>query len=84
MKGKIPCPFVVIICFETVFLQNNGTHNQFIFAHAFLCLEWNLMYHVDNLVLLNVNFIRWEDNLFLYNLSKAKHDHQEGEGAKTS
>ena len=64
------------------FLKNNGTYNEFIFAHCFLTLEWNLMCRADNLVNLNLAHIGWEDDSLVSCIAKAKHD-QEGEGAKT-
>lgn len=81
-EGKDPLSFSGYNLLCKVFLENNSSHDGFIFAHAFLTLEWNLMCRADNLVSLNVNHIGWEDDSMLCNLAKAKHD-QEGEGAKT-
>ena len=81
-EGKDPLSFSGYNLLCKTFLENNGTNDEFIFAHAFLTLEWNLMCRADNLVSLNVNHIGWEDDSFLCNLAKSKHD-QEGEGAKT-
>ena len=82
-EGKDPLSFSGYHLLHKIFLQNNGTNNEFIFAHAFLTLERKLMCHADNLVSLNVNHIGWEDDLLLCNLAKAEHG-QEGEGAKMS
>ena len=81
-EGKDPLSFSGYNLLCKTFLENNGTHDEFIFAHAFLTLEWNLMCRADNLVSLNINHMGWEDDSLLCNLAKVKHD-QEGEGTKT-
>ena len=81
-EGKDPLSFSGYNLLCRTFLENNGTNDEFIFAHAFLTLEWNLMCRADNLVSLNIAHTGWEDDSFLCNLAKCKHD-QEGEGSKT-
>ena len=81
-EGKDPLSFAGYNLLCRTFLKNNGTYNEFIFAHCFLTLEWSLMCRADNLVNLNLAHIGWEDDSLLACIAKAKHD-QEGEGAKT-
>ena len=81
-EGKDPLSFAGYNLLCRTFLRNNGTNDEFIFAHCFLTLEWNLMCRADNMVNLNLAHIGWEDDSLLSCIAKAKHD-QEGEGAKT-
>ena len=81
-EGKDPLTFAGYNLLCRTFLHNNGSNNEFTFAHCFLTLEWNLMCRADNLVNLNLAHIGWEDDSLLVCIAKAKHD-QEGEGAKT-
>ena len=80
-EGKDPLTFAGYNLLCRTFLHNNGSNNEFTFAHCFLTLEWNLMCRADNLVNLNLAHIGWEDDSLLACIAKAKHD-QEGEGAK--
>ena len=82
MEGKDPISFSGYCLLCKILLENNGSHDEFVFSHCFLTLEWNLMCRTDNLVSLNVAHVSWEDDSFLCNLAKSKHD-QEDEGAKT-
>ena len=81
-EGKDPLSFAGYNLLCCTFLKNNGSNDEFIFAHCFLTLEWNLMCRADNLVTLNLAHIGWEYDSFLCNLAKCKHD-QEGKGATT-
>ena len=81
-EGKDPLSFAGYNLLCRNLLKHNGSNDEFVFAHCFLTLEWNLMCRADNLVNLNLAHIRWSDNSLLACIAKAKHD-QEGEGAKT-
>ena len=39
-----------------------GGDDEYLFAHAFLTIEWNLMARSDNVVNSHVNHIRWDGN----------------------
>ena len=54
------------------FLKHNGSNDEFVFAHCFLTLEWNLMCRTDNLVNLSFAYIGWSDDLLLVCIAKSR------------
>ena len=52
--------------------------DEFIFAHCFLTLEWNLMARSDNVVHSHINHLEWRDDCLLYYILRSKGD-QEGD-----
>ena len=59
-----------------------GDKDEFIFAHTFLLLEWNLMARADNIVNLNVNDLEWDGDSLVVHMKRSKTD-QEGANGKT-
>ena len=58
-----------------------GKKNEYIFAHLFLTLEWNLIARSDNIVNLSVGDMEWSDDSLVVYLKKTKTD-QEGKNGK--
>lgn len=49
-------------------------HEEFIFARAFLTLEWNLMARSENVVHAHILHVHWEDDCFVFRFVKSKGD----------
>ena len=49
-----------------------GDDNEYLFAHAFLKMEWNLMARADNCVNVHVNHVQWQDDCLLFFFGKSK------------
>jgi hypothetical protein len=52
-------------------------HPEYIFAHAFLTLEWSLMARADNCVRSHMNHLEWRDDALIIFFTHSKGD-QEG------
>ena len=50
----------------------NGESDEYLFAHCFLTLEWNLMARVDNIVDSMVSYIQWNCDSLVFNFAKMK------------
>lgn len=50
-----------------------GEDDEFLFAHAFITLEWNLMARSDNVVNAHINHLRWDEDCiqFFFPISKS-------------
>ena len=55
-----------------------GESDEFLFAHCFLTLEWNLMARADNVVSANVSHVEWHGDSLVFYFAKMK-GAQEGE-----
>ena len=55
-----------------------GDSDEFLFAHCFLTLEWNLMAHADNVASAMVSHVEWLGDLLVFHFAKSK-GAQEGE-----
>ena len=59
-EGKIPRSFSV---YENVCkILYEGDDDEYLFAHAFFTMEWNLMVRADNCVNVHVNHVQWQDD----------------------
>ena len=47
-----------------------GDDDEYLFAHAFLTMEWNLMAKADNCVNMHVNYVQWQDDCLLFFVEK--------------
>ena len=47
-----------------------GDDDEYLFAHAFLTMEWNLMARADNCVNMHVNHVQWQDDCLLFFFGK--------------
>ena len=69
-EGKRPMSFSV---YENMCkILYKGDDDEFLFAHAFLTMEWNLMARADNCVNMHVNHIQWQDDCLLFFFGKSK------------
>lgn len=59
-----------------------GEKAEYIFAHLFLTLEWNLIARSDNVVNLSVRDLEWRDDSLIVYLKRSKTD-QEGVNGRT-
>jgi hypothetical protein len=55
-----------------LFLKKDG--KEFIFARAFLCLEWNLMARLENVVHAHILYVYWDDDCLVFCFVKNKGD----------
>lgn len=55
-----------------------GESDEYLFAHCFLTLEWNLMARADNVVDTQVSHIEWHSDCLVFHFAKQKGS-QEGE-----
>ena len=49
-----------------------GEDDEYLFGHAFLTMEWNLMARSDNCVHMTINNIQWQDDCLLFFFGKSK------------
>ena len=49
-----------------------GDDDEYLFAHSFLTMEWNLMARVGNCVNMHVNHVQWQDDCLLFFFGKSK------------
>ena len=49
-----------------------GDDDEYLFAHEFLTMDWNLMERSDNCVNINVNHVQWQDVCLLFFLGRKK------------
>ena len=49
-----------------------GQDDEFLFAHSFLTMEWNLMAHSDNCVSMNINNVQFQDDALIFYFGKSK------------
>ena len=49
-----------------------GDDDGYLFAHAFLTMEWNFMARADNCVNMHVNHVQWQDDCLLFFFGKSK------------
>ena len=63
-EGKRPMSFSV---YENM-CKNlyEGDDDEYLFAHSFLTMEWNLMARADNCVNMHVNHVQWQDDCLLF------------------
>ena len=47
-----------------------GDDDEYLFAHAFLTMEWNFMARADNCVNMHVNHVQWQDGCLLFFFGK--------------
>ena len=59
-------------------LMMKGVADEYLFAHCFLCLEWNLMARADNIASAMVSHIEWCGDSLVFFFAKTKTS-QEGE-----
>ncbi len=62
--GKKKMGFEVYKKICKLFLREEG--EEFIFARAFLCLEWNLMARSENVVSAQIFLIEWNADCFVF------------------
>ena len=69
-EGKRPMTFEVyrLMCLKLF----EGSNSEYLFAHCFLTLEWNLMARADNIVIITVPNIEWQDDCLLIYYPKSK------------
>lgn len=58
-----------------------GSDDEYLFAHAFLTMEWNLMARSDNCLHMNINHVQWRDDCLLFFFAKSK-GNQGGENSE--
>ena len=46
--------------------------DEYLFAHAFLTMEWNLMARSDNCVSMNINNVHFQDDALIFYFGKSK------------
>ena len=63
-EGKRPMSFSV---YENM-CKNlyKGDDDEYLFAHEFLIMEWNLMAGADNCINMHVNHVQWQDDCLLF------------------
>ena len=49
-----------------------GKNPEYLFAHAFLTIEWNLMARSDNCVNMHINHVQWHEDAMLFFFGKSK------------
>ena len=76
-EGKRPMTFEVYE--EMCKILFEGDDDEYLFAHAFLTMEWNLMARSDNCVNMNISHIQWSDDSLLFFFGKTK-GNQLGDG----
>ena len=78
-EGKKPMTFEVYskIC-EILW---SGDDDEYLFAHAFLTMEWNLMARSDNCLNMNINHVQWKDDCLIFFFAKSK-GNQGGENSE--
>ncbi len=70
--GKKKMGFNVYKKICELFMKEEG--EEFIFAHAFLTLEWNLMARSENVVQAHILHVLWEDDCLVFCFVKSKGD----------
>ena len=61
-------------------LMIGGDSDEYIFAHCFLTLEWNLMACADNVASAMVSHVEWQGDSLVFHFAKTKSS-QDGECA---
>ena len=56
----------------------NGKSDEYIFAHAFFTIEWNLMARANNVVHISLEHIEWCGGCLIFHFATTKID-QSGE-----
>ena len=70
--GKIKMQFAVYRKICELMLKEEGP--EFLFARAFLILEWNLMARAENVVHAHILHVLWEDDAIVFRFVKSKAD----------
>ena len=80
-EGKKPVSFAVYkkMC-EILYKGNGESRSDYLFAHAFLTLEWNLMARSDNCLRMHVSRFQWYGDSLQFFFGKHKHS-QTGENS---
>ena len=47
-----------------------GEDDEYLFDHAFLTMEWNLMVRADNCVNMHMKYVQWQDDFLLFQRRK--------------
>ena len=68
--GKRPMSFDVYSKMCEIFYK--GKNPEYLFAHAFLTIEWNLMARSDNCVNMHINHVQWHEDAMLFFFGKSK------------
>ena len=76
--GKRPMSFDVYSNMCEIFYK--GKNPEYLFAHAFLIIEWNLMARSDNCVNMHINHVQWHEDAMLFFFGKSK-ENQGRDGA---
>ena len=74
-EGKEKMDFKVYSKIAELMFKQGGT--DFIFAHCFLVIEWNLMARSDNVIYTHIHHMKWIDDALVFYFKKSKGD-QEG------
>ena len=53
-------------------IMYKGEDDEFLFAHTFLTLEWNLMARSENCVNMNINNVQFQDDALIFYFGKSK------------
>lgn len=69
-EGKKPMTFEVYQTMCKLLMQGEG--DDYMFAHAFLTLEWNLLARSDNCFQMHINHIEWRDDCMVVFFAKSK------------
>ena len=70
--GKVKMQFAVYRKICELMLREEGP--EFLFARAFLILEWNLMARAENVVHAHILHVLWEDDAIVFRFVKSKAD----------
>ena len=55
-------------------ILEGGRSNEYLFAHCFFTIEWNLMARADNVVHMSVEHIEWNDDCLVFYFATTKTD----------
>ena len=69
-EGKKPMNFEVYQ--QMCILLIRGEGDDYLFAHTFLTLEWNLLARSDNCFQMNINHVEWRDDCMVIFFAKSK------------
>ena len=78
-EGKKPMSFEVYK--EMCQLLMRGDGDDYLFAHTFLTLEWNLLARSDNCLSMHINHIEWREDCLVFFFAKSK-GNQTGENSE--
>ncbi len=73
--GKKKMDFKVYEKICNLFMKEEG--EEYLFAHCFLTLEWNLMARSESIVHAHLFHIMWEDDCLAFCFAKSKMDQME-------